>query len=405
MSAVAPLRTVALIARREFLARVRGRAFLVSTVVILVVIVGYALFVGSLGAASDPGTSTIAVSPETEAITPALRTAADDQGRIVTVVPVPDAAAGRALVASGGADAALSGTPTRPRVDVESSLSGGTGSIVSVATSLTAQAQLAATRGVDPAALDAAIAAAEPVVVAARPEDPAEGLRIGLGAVGAFLLYFSIQTYGAFVAQGVVEEKASRVVELVLATVRPWQLLLGKVLGLGAVGLVQLVVLGAAGLGVAGSAGLLVSGRGARGDARVGRRLVPARVRDVRDDLRRARLAGLPPGGHPERADPGVDRVAHRLGRRVQPAPVLAALPRARGALADPAVDAADHARPDRAGRGAGLAGRARVRADSRPSPRACSCSAAGSTRGRCCGPGRGCRCGRPSAGERTWSP
>jgi ABC-2 type transport system permease protein len=265
VSAVAPLRTVVLIARREFLARVRGRAFLVSTVVILVVIVGYALFVGSLGASSDPGTSTIAVSPETEAITPALRTAADDQGRIVTVVPVPDAAAGRALVASGSADAALSGTPTRPRVDVESSLTAGTGSIVSVATSLTAQAQLAATRGVDPAALDAAIAAAEPVVVAARPADPAEGLRIGLGAVGAFLLYFSIQTYGAFVAQGVVEEKASRVVELVLATVRPWQLLLGKVLGLGAVGLVQLVVLGAAGLAVAGSAGLLVPGAGLAG--------------------------------------------------------------------------------------------------------------------------------------------
>jgi ABC-2 family transporter len=163
-------------------------------------------------------------------------------------------------------------TRTRPsparrtaRVDVESSLGGGTGSIVSVATSLTAQAQLAATRGVDPAALDAAVTAAEPVVVAARPEDPAEGLRIGLGAVGAFLLYFSIQTYGAFVAQGVVEEKASRVVELVLATVRPWQLLLGKVLGLGAVGLLQLVVLTGAGLGVAGSAGLLAPGAGLAG--------------------------------------------------------------------------------------------------------------------------------------------
>jgi ABC-2 type transport system permease protein len=262
---VAPLRTVALIARREFLARVRGRAFLVSTVVILVVLVGYAVFVGSLGGSSGSGTSTIAVSAETGAITPALRTAADDQGRIVAVVPVADAAAGRALVASGDADASLSGPPDRPRVDVESSLGGGTGSIVSVATSLTAQAQLAAARGVDPAALDAAVTAAEPVVVAARPEDPAEGLRIGLGAVGAFLLYFSIQTYGAMVAQGVVEEKASRVVELVLATVRPWQLLLGKVLGLGAVGLLQLVVLGAAGLGVAGSAGLLVSGAGLAG--------------------------------------------------------------------------------------------------------------------------------------------
>jgi ABC-2 type transport system permease protein len=79
---------------------------------------------------------------------------------------------------------------------------------------------------------------------------------------GAFLLFFSIQTYGAMVAQGVVEEKASRVVEIVLSSVRPWQLLLGKVLGLGAVGLLQLVVLGGAGLAVAGAAGVLTAGAG-----------------------------------------------------------------------------------------------------------------------------------------------
>ena len=46
-------------------------------------------------------------------------------------------------------------------------------------------------------------------------------------------------------ATGVVEEKQSRVVELLLATIKPWQLLAGKILGLGAVGLLQLVILGA----------------------------------------------------------------------------------------------------------------------------------------------------------------
>lgn len=256
---------VLLVARREFLARVRGRAFIVSTLVILVVLVAYSLFVGSIASGSDARNSTVAVAPETIGLTSALRTAADDQGRIVTVVPVADAAAGRAMVAAGDADAALSGAPTRPRVDVERSLGDGTGSVISVATTLAAQAEVAATRGVDAAALDAAAAQAEPVVVAADPEDPAQGLRIGLGAFGAFLLFFSIQTYGAMVAQGVVEEKSSRVVEIVLATLRPWQLLLGKVIGLGAVGLLQLLVLGAAGLAVAGGAGLLVAGAGLGG--------------------------------------------------------------------------------------------------------------------------------------------
>jgi ABC-2 type transport system permease protein len=57
--------------------------------------------------------------------------------------------------------------------------------------------------------------------------------------------------FGNFVAQGVVEEKASRVVELLLATMRPWQLLAGKILGLGLLGLGQIVLIGV--VGVAGT--------------------------------------------------------------------------------------------------------------------------------------------------------
>jgi ABC-2 type transport system permease protein len=255
------LRTVALVARREFLSRVRGRAFIVSTVVILVVLVGYALFVGSLGSRSS-GAKTVTVAPETAALVPALRAVAADQGRAVTVEPVAGDAAGRARVAAGNADAALSGAPGQPRVDVDESLPDDLQAVLAPAAARVAQEQALAARGVDPAVLATAAAGSAPVVVAARPEDPAQGLRIGLGAFGAFLLFFSIQTYGAMVAQGVVEEKASRVVELVLATVRPWQLLLGKVFGLGAVGLLQLVILGAVGLTVAGFAGLLVAGVG-----------------------------------------------------------------------------------------------------------------------------------------------
>jgi ABC-2 type transport system permease protein len=65
------------------------------------------------------------------------------------------------------------------------------------------------------------------------------------------VLYSLLVLFGQFLAQGVVEEKASRVVELLLATLRPWQLLAGKILGLGLLGLAQIVVI--AGVGVAGA--------------------------------------------------------------------------------------------------------------------------------------------------------
>ena len=48
------------------------------------------------------------------------------------------------------------------------------------------------------------------------------------------LLYGQLLGYGYWVAAGVVEEKASRIVEILLATIRPRQLLAGKVLGIGA---------------------------------------------------------------------------------------------------------------------------------------------------------------------------
>ena len=62
-------------------------------------------------------------------------------------------------------------------------------------------------------------------------------------------MFIGIFSYGSWVLTGVVEEKQSRVVEVVLSTVRPRDLLMGKVLGIGLLALAQLVVLVTVGLG------------------------------------------------------------------------------------------------------------------------------------------------------------
>ena len=56
-----------------------------------------------------------------------------------------------------------------------------------------------------------------------------------------FLIYIAVLLYGAMVMRGVIEEKSNRIVEVVASSVRPFELLMGKVLGIGAVGLTQLV--------------------------------------------------------------------------------------------------------------------------------------------------------------------
>jgi len=64
--------------------------------------------------------------------------------------------------------------------------------------------------------------------------------------VGLLLLYMSLLMFGQFVMMGIMEEKQTRVVEVVLSRVKPTQVLIGKVIGIGILGLVQIIALGAA---------------------------------------------------------------------------------------------------------------------------------------------------------------
>lgn len=64
----------------------------------------------------------------------------------------------------------------------------------------------------------------------------------GVGFLCAFLIYISLFLYGAQVMRGVIEEKVSRIIEVVISSVKPFQLMLGKIIGVGMVGLTQFVL-------------------------------------------------------------------------------------------------------------------------------------------------------------------
>lgn len=64
----------------------------------------------------------------------------------------------------------------------------------------------------------------------------------GIGLVCAFLIYISLFLYGAQVMRGVIEEKVSRIIEVVISSVKPFQLMMGKIIGVGMVGLTQFIL-------------------------------------------------------------------------------------------------------------------------------------------------------------------
>ena len=73
-------------------------------------------------------------------------------------------------------------------------------------------------------------------------KETSSGLTTGLGFAGGLLIYMFIFIYGAMVMRGVMEEKMSRIVEVIISSVKPFQLMMGKILGIAMVGLTQFLL-------------------------------------------------------------------------------------------------------------------------------------------------------------------
>lgn len=68
------------------------------------------------------------------------------------------------------------------------------------------------------------------------------GVATMVGYMSALMIYFFIFVYGIQILRGVIEEKSSRIVEVIVSSVKPFHLMMGKILGVGAVGLTQYLI-------------------------------------------------------------------------------------------------------------------------------------------------------------------
>src|SRR5690606_14503265 len=64
-------------------------------------------------------------------------------------------------------------------------------------------------------------------------------IAMGIGMFSSIMIYLTLFIYGAQVMRGVIEEKNNRVIEVIISSVKPFQLMLGKIVGIGLVGLTQ----------------------------------------------------------------------------------------------------------------------------------------------------------------------
>jgi ABC-2 type transport system permease protein len=231
---------VFLVARREILVRLRSRVFTGGTAaMVALVVVG--IVVASL-LAGRTATVDVGFTGGAAALEQDFSSSAAALGQPVTVTTVYDEAVGRAQVSAGTLDVLVTGAPTAPTAVVKQSAP----AVVQAALERAVLAARFTALGIPPGVLATVTSGVQVPVDTLTPTNPEAAQDRVVGLAVGILLFIVLGLYGSQVAQGVVEEKATRIMEILLATVRPSRLLAGKIIGIGLVGLLQIGIVAAA---------------------------------------------------------------------------------------------------------------------------------------------------------------
>ncbi len=252
---------ILLIVKREYLTRVRKRSFLLVTFLVPVLFIAMIVLIGYIaanqGMMSD--LKKVQVVDESGWFTGKLKNTATIN---YTFSAINGAAAKKTFIDSGYDYLLYIPASLSAELISENKPSGAV--TMSVQRALT---EIAQSRRLADAHIDSA------VLANAQKEISVEGLQMtangvknahiyasyGVGMLCAFLIYLSLFLYGTQVMRGVIEEKVSRIIEVIISSVKPFQLMLGKIIGVGMVGMTQFILWIALTLTLSTVAGSLVA--------------------------------------------------------------------------------------------------------------------------------------------------
>ena len=232
------------VAARDFSVRLRDKGFVISTAITVTVLT---VFILVRAFASGGDAFALGVVGD-RALAATAASVGERAGVEVAVTAIPDERAAERALRDGRVDAVLVGD----RGDVLA----GTATLLvlrdaSETLDQVVQASAIAAR-IDAALDDAGVGQdtirdlqdQHPVdQTALLPVDPNRDTKAAVALAAILVLYGQLFGYGVWIATGVIEEKSSRVVEVLLSAIRPRQLMAGKILGIGTLGLIQLVLI------------------------------------------------------------------------------------------------------------------------------------------------------------------
>ncbi len=245
---------VGLVAQREVRERIRGRVFQIGTVIILLVVVA-AIVIPTLNKNKAQPDRVGVVGALSATLKSTLNQSVVSIGDTMTVVPEADTAAADADLRAGRVDIVI--------VDSKQLIVKDAPSADDVSTPAQLSRIFATTLGTIAAFQAAGLTADQVDTLGSAKPLPVTSLQPSTthrkpspGSIVSLILVFIMLTqYSTWILTGVAEEKSSRVVEVLLAALRPAQLLAGKVLGIGLVALTQATLIVGVALGLSSAVG------------------------------------------------------------------------------------------------------------------------------------------------------
>jgi ABC-2 type transport system permease protein len=233
-----------LVARREWNQRVRTLAFRISTVISILIVVLLVAVPQMYGGGASPTRTVGLIGRSSPELPTLVRDFGDQLDLSVTTRLFIDESAGRTALRAGDVSVLL---VDQEELVWEAEPDEQLRAIVASSVGVLERQEAIGELGLTPEQAQRLLRSPELASTSLEPATKEREARRALATVALVLLFMAIVFYGGFLLTGVVEEKSSRVVEVLLSRLRPTELLAGKILGIGLVGLAQFAL-------VAGSA-------------------------------------------------------------------------------------------------------------------------------------------------------
>ena len=239
-----------LIISREYFTRVKKKSFLLTTILVPIVIIGF--YVGIIAVAISGGSDTTKVAVIDEAQLLNDSSAAQNKGLVLSFIKNETEKSFTPKYKAQKYDAFLYisnfnlDSSAKFTVHSQSSLSLGTSKALEDMVNNAIENKRLVARGIDPAVYKkvSGNASIENTIDSeeGKSKKGSAGVAYAVSFICGILIYMMMIIYGTQVMRGVMEEKTNRIAEVIVSSVKPFQLMLGKIVGIGLVGLTQFAI-------------------------------------------------------------------------------------------------------------------------------------------------------------------